>query len=108
MNVRRSAFIAAAMIALGLANPLARNVSAQGSIKGRVTAAENGRPLPGAHVLLVGSTSVATTGEDGSFTLKGVAAGTWQLQALSVGYQSQKKPVTVARGDSIKVDFALS
>jgi TonB-linked SusC/RagA family outer membrane protein len=108
MNVRRSAFIAAAMVALGLANPLVRTVSAQGSIKGRVTAAENGRPLPGAHVLLVGSTSVATTGEDGSFTLKGVAAGTWQLQALSVGYQSQKKPVTIARGDSIKVDFALS
>jgi TonB-linked SusC/RagA family outer membrane protein len=108
MNVRRSAFIAAAMVALGLANPLARGVGAQGTIKGRLTAADNSRPLVGAHVLLVGSTSVATTGEDGSYTLRGVAAGTWQLQALHVGYESQKKPVTVTRGDSIRVDFALT
>ena len=32
MNVRRSAFIAAAMAALGLANPLVRTVAAQGTI----------------------------------------------------------------------------
>jgi TonB-linked SusC/RagA family outer membrane protein len=59
-------------------------------------------------VLLVGSTSVATTGDDGSFTLRGVAAGTWQLQALHVGYESQKKPVTVTSGDSARVEFALT
>ena len=91
MSVRRSAFIAAAMAALGLANPVVRSAAAQGSIKGRVTAVESGRPLAGAHVLLVGSTSVATTAEDGSFTLKEVAAGNWQLQALHVGYGSLKK-----------------
>ena len=98
MNVRRPAFIAAALVALGIASPVLR-AAAQATISGRVTAVEGGRPLAGAHVLLVGSTSVATTGEDGSFTLKGIAIGTWQLQALHVGYESQKKPVTVARGE---------
>src|SRR5439155_11811560 len=39
---------------------------------------------------------------------KGIAAGTWQLQALHVGYESQKKPVSVTRGDSARVDFALA
>ncbi|HKW09097.1 MAG TPA: TonB-dependent receptor, partial [Gemmatimonadaceae bacterium] len=107
MNVRRPAFIAAALVALGVASPVVR-AAAQGTINGRVTAVESGRPLAGAHVLLVGSTSVATTGEDGSFTLKGIAIGTWQLQALHVGYESQKKPVTVARGETMKVDFALA
>jgi TonB-linked SusC/RagA family outer membrane protein len=108
MNVRISSFIAAAVAALGLLGPGARLAIAQGMITGRVTGAEGGRPLAGAHVLVVGSTSVATTGNDGSYTLKNVAAGTFQLQALHVGYESQKKPVTVTRGETAKVDFALA
>ncbi|HEY7235214.1 MAG TPA: SusC/RagA family TonB-linked outer membrane protein [Gemmatimonadaceae bacterium] len=108
MNVRRPAFISAALVVLGLASPGVRAASAQGIIRGRVTAVESGRPLADAHVLLVGSTSVATTGEDGSFVMKGIAVGTWQLQALHVGYEAQKKPVTVARADTIRVDFALA
>src|SRR5205823_11611873 len=107
MNARRSTFIATAALALALAAPV-QAVSAQGKITGRVTAAESGRPLAGAHVLLVGSTSVATAGDDGSFTVPSVAAGSWQLQALHVGYGSLKKPVTVANGETAKVDFALT
>ena len=105
MNVRRSTFIAAAF-AVSLASPSVRTASAQGTITGHLTAVD-GRPLPGAHVLLIGTTSVATTGDDGSYSLKSVAAGNWQLQALSVGYESQKKPVTVTKGETAKVDFTL-
>ena len=107
MNVRRSTFIAAALVAVAAFGPPVRTAAAQGTITGRVTAVENGRPLAGAHVLLVGSTSVATTGEDGSYSLKNVPVGNWQLQALSVGYESQKKPVSVVRGEPLKVDFTM-
>ncbi len=107
MYAFRSTFIAAVAVSLALAAP-ARSVSAQGKITGHVTAADDGRPLAGARVLVVGSTSVATTGDDGSFTLSSVAAGNWQLQALHVGYQSLKKPVIVAKGEAVNVDFALT
>ena len=107
MYAFRSTFIAAVAVSLALAAS-ARSVSAQGKITGHVTAADDGRPLAGARVLVVGSTSVATTGDDGSFTLSSVAAGNWQLQALHVGYQSLKKPVTVAKGEAVNVDFTLT
>jgi len=108
MNVRRLPFIAAALVVAALASPVALAVHAQSTITGRVTAAESGRPLAGAHVLLVGTTSVATTSDSGTFTLRNVAAGSAQLQALHVGYESQKKPVTVAKGETARVDFALA
>ena len=108
MNARRSSFIAAALTAIGLLGPGVLIATAQGTITGHVTALEGGRPLAGAHVLLVGSTQVATTGDDGSYTLKNAAVGSFQLQALHVGYAAQKKPVTVIQGQSTTVDFALS
>ena len=107
MYAFRSTFIAAVAVSLALAAP-PRLVSAQGKITGHVTAADDGRPLAGARVLVVGSTLVATTGDDGSFTLSSIAAGNWQLQALHVGYQSLKKPVIVAKGEAVNVDFALT
>ena len=108
MNVRRSPFITATLLAVILGSPSLYSASAQGTIKGRITAVESGRPLAGAHVVLLGSTTVATTGDDGSFTMKAVAPGAWQVQALHVGYEAQKKSVTVPKGDSVRVDFALA
>jgi len=109
MSVRRRwTFIAVAGAALGLAAPAVRVVAAQGTVTGRVVAEGTGQPLVGAHVLLVGSTSVATTGDDGKYTLRSVAAGSAQIQALHVGYGSQKKPVTVATDATATVDFALT
>src|SRR5689334_797148 len=107
MNVRQSTFIAAATAAIAFASPFANLAFAQETITGRVISVEGGRPLGGAHVLLVGSTTVATTAEDGSYTFRNVAVGTWQIQALHVGYESQKKPVTVTKGETVKIDFAL-
>src|SRR3954470_2855107 len=107
MNVRQSTFIAAATVCVALASPIRQAVLAQGTITGRVTAAEGGRPLGGAHVLLVGTTSVATAADDGSFTLKNVATGTAHLQALHVGYESQRQTVTVEKGQTARMDFAL-
>ena len=107
MNVRQSTFIAAATAAIAFASPFANLAFAQETITGRVISVEGGRPLGGAHVLLVGSTTVATTADDGSYTFRNVAVGTWQIQALHVGYESQKKPVTVTKGETVKIDFAL-
>src|SRR5205085_11252189 len=102
MYAFRSTFIAAVAVSLALAAP-PRSLSAQGKITGHVTAADDGRPLAGARVLVGGSTSVATTGADRRLTPSNVAASHWQLQALDAGYESLKKPVTGATGHAFNV-----
>src|SRR5262249_55005896 len=42
------------------------------------------------------------------FTLRNVPAGTVQLQALRVGYRSEKQPVTITAGQTTNVTFALT
>jgi len=86
----------------------ARNASAQATITGRVTAQGTNAPLAEARVLVIGSTVSATTGDSGKFVVRGIAPGEVQLQVLRVGYQSQKKTVTIAAGGSATVDFTMS
>jgi TonB-linked SusC/RagA family outer membrane protein len=82
-------------------------LSAQGTITGRVTS-QSGQPLAEARVLAIGTSQSATTGEDGKFTLRNAPAGTVQLQVLRVGFQSQKKNVTVTAGATATADFVLA
>jgi hypothetical protein len=108
MNVRRSAFIAAAMVALGLANPLARSISAQGTITGHVIGADTKHPLPESRVLVIGTSSFASTDNEGKFTVRNVRAGQYDVQVLRVGYLPQKKQIEVAAGETRTLDFELA
>ncbi|MGH7616887.1 MAG: SusC/RagA family TonB-linked outer membrane protein [Gemmatimonadaceae bacterium] len=94
--------------ALMLLTGAARQVSAQATVTGRVTAQGTNQPLAEARVLVIGSTLSATTGDDGKFSVKNVAPGTVQLQVLRVGFQSQKRSVTVAPGVTTTADFTMS
>src|SRR5690348_7662816 len=78
--------------------PAGRGLHAQATISGRVTATVGNAPLADARVVIIGSTASAITGEDGRYTIRNAPTGTVQLQALRVGYQSQKKSITVAAG----------
>lgn len=95
---------AAALVLLAAAGPLA----AQGTVTGRVTAAGTGQPLADARILVIGTSLASVTADDGRFTLRNAPAGTLQLQVLRVGYQSQKRTVTVTNGQSSSADFVLS
>jgi TonB-linked SusC/RagA family outer membrane protein len=107
MDFGRKSFaaISAATVLLATAGRL----SAQGgTITGRVTSQATGQPLAEARVLGIQTTLAATTGEDGRFTLRNAPAGPVQLQVLRVGFQSQKKTITVRAGQSDTADFALA
>jgi TonB-linked SusC/RagA family outer membrane protein len=82
-------------------------VGAQGTVTGRVTAEETSGPLADARVLVLGTTATAISGQDGKYTLRGVRAGTVEIQVLRVGYQPLKKTVTVTTGGTASLDFAL-
>ena len=101
MRFGRWRLSAAIGAALTLLTGATRHAGAQASsITGRVTAQGTGQPLAEARVLVIGSTLSATTGDDGKFTVRNVAAGNVQLQVLRVGFQSQKKTVSVSPGAS--------
>ncbi len=108
MTLGRWRFLAAAGAALMLFAPVGRVLHAQGTVTGRVTAEGTGQPLAGARVLAIGSSSEATTGDDGKYTLHNVRAGAVQIQALHVGYKAVKATVNVTNGGSATTDFTMS
>ena len=48
------------------------------------------------------------TGGDGRYTMRDVPAGVVEVRVLRVGYQEQKKSVTVTSGASATLDFTLT
>jgi hypothetical protein len=51
---------------------------AQRQVNGKVTSADDGSPLPGVNVVVVGSQQGSITDIDGNYTIS-VAEGTWTL-----------------------------
>jgi hypothetical protein len=78
-----------------------------GSVRGQVTDAKTRQPVPGASVVLVGTRSRATTGENGAYRLADVAVGTYMLTASRIGYAKRSQSVTVGAGQEVVVDLAL-
>ncbi|HEY7194172.1 MAG TPA: TonB-dependent receptor [Gemmatimonadales bacterium] len=81
-----------------------------GRIRGVVRDAHN-IPLAGAVVRAVGPGPVrrATTGDDGSYSIADVAAGTYTVSASLPGVRTQQKTgIQVAAGAEVQVDFVLT
>jgi len=108
-SFRRSSVVArlrAALVTVALSAP-ALAAAQSGTITGRVVAASNGQPLAESRVFVVGTQAVATTNADGRYTLR-TAPGTFEVRVIRVGFQEQKKPVTVAANGSAVVDFSMA
>jgi TonB-linked SusC/RagA family outer membrane protein len=72
-----------------------------------VTATGTNEPLGDARVAVVGSSATALTSADGHYTLRNVQAGAVEIRVIRVGYQEQKKPLTVTRGQAATLDFTM-
>ncbi|MEO7239590.1 MAG: SusC/RagA family TonB-linked outer membrane protein [Gemmatimonadales bacterium] len=77
-----------------------------GSIRGHVTDAASNQPLQGA-VVRVGGRGTQTRA-DGGYLLAGVPAGTDSLRVTMIGYAPDTRSVTVAEGEILDVDVALT
>ena len=75
------------------------------TISGQLT--NNGAPLEGASVALLGTPHGTVTGERGRYEIKGIAEGEYRLQASYVGYRTVTQPVRLAAGESKAVDINL-
>jgi TonB-dependent starch-binding outer membrane protein SusC len=77
-----------------------------GTIRGRVTDAGTQQPISGVNVTF--GTRGALSHADGIYVIAGVPASTDSVRARMIGYAPAAQLVTVAGGDTVSVDFALT
>ncbi len=97
---------AAAALALALAPPAHAQQTA-GTITGQVTA-RSGAALSEVQVVIVGTQQGALTATNGRFLIQNVAAGTYQLQVIRIGYATQTQQVTVEADQVAVANFVLA
>jgi TonB-linked SusC/RagA family outer membrane protein len=102
--VHRRVFIILSTFAL--AAPAAAQT---GQIAGIVSDSVTGQPVGNADVLVVGTAHRARTGDDGRYTIAGVAPGSYVVEVRRVGYQPRRRvAVEVAADATATVDIRLS
>lgn len=77
-------------------------------LAGTVTDAASAQPLPGANVLVVGTAFGASAALDGTYAIDGLAPGTYTVRFSLLGYASERRSITLAAGDDLRLDLALT
>ncbi|WP_310397964.1 SusC/RagA family TonB-linked outer membrane protein [Hymenobacter sp.] len=78
-----------------------------GSVSGRITDEKN-EGIPGATVLIDGTTLGSSSNSDGTYSIQSVPAGPQILVVSFVGFNSVRLPVTVVSGQNAEVSTTLS
>ena len=76
------------------------------TVSGSVTD-ENGNPLPGANVVVSGTSKGSAADASGVYSISGVSKGTHTLTASYIGYEDQSTSASVSN-DGATVNFALT
>lgn len=99
-------YCAALVLLLGMTSALAL---ANGRIVGKATDDDNNAPLGGVSIKIkVGSKVLgAFTGKDGTYEIRNVPAGAYDVTAAYIGFKAQTKKVTVTDEGEAKVDFKM-
>lgn len=104
LNSTLSRFLVSALLTFAIAVPAALGQS--GEIRGTVADTE-GEIIPGANVIVEGSTQGATTNAEGEYQLS-LDPGTYAIRVTFVGYAPQvEEDVEVVAGETTRLDFTL-
>lgn len=79
---------------------------AQATIKGTVTDKTTRESLPGANILVTGTLAGAVSDMNGSYTLH-VPEGSQVIQVKFVGYQTTTRVISLSKGETLVVNWAL-
>ncbi len=82
--------------------------TAPARLEGTVTDATTSDPIPGAQVAIDALGLATTTGPDGTYAFPSVTPGTYTVEARFTGYQTGSAEVTLADGETVTQDFALT
>jgi len=77
------------------------------TIVGTVRDAQTGEPLPGANVVLAGTSLGASSDIFGKYAIRNVPPGVYTLRATYVGYTPASSPLQVTEPGNMQRDFAL-
>jgi TonB-dependent receptor len=103
--VRRMGFISLLVLTTA-GNLLAQ--SSSGAIEGRVFTSATSQSIQGAIVRVLGADFRADTARDGTFTVRNVPPGTYELEASYFGLTPVRASVTVVSGETAVVAIDLS
>ena len=78
-----------------------------GSIKGIVTDQGSGDPLPGANVILDGTSLGAAASFEGDYVIRQVPPGDYNMIVKYIGYKEKQIPITVKSGVTLEIDVEL-
>ena len=95
---------------LALAVALIGTAAAQnltGALNGRVSSSSTGQSLQGAIVRVVGTELRADTARDGSFDLRAVPAGRYEVEVSYFGLDTKRASVEIVAGRSAALNFLL-
>ena len=101
----RFAAVLASVAVLALAAPA--RAQETGTVAGRVALADDGTPVHGAAVVVVGAGAVRLTDEQGEFTFDDMPAGSYEVVAQREHLTAGRQAVSVVAGQTLAVDFAL-
>ncbi len=82
-------------------------VAATSNIVGYVKDAQTGDALPGANVLLVGTSLGASTDINGKYTVQNVPPGSYTIRATYIGYKPLEVTIRVKENVNLEQDFKL-
>ncbi len=63
--------------------------------------------MPGVNVIVLGTTTGASTNANGEYEITGLPTGVQEIEARFVGYTAVTKEVTVEAGATIELNFEL-
>jgi iron complex outermembrane receptor protein len=97
------------LAALFLFHQTAHSQAQRGAIIGTVKDKGSNETLPGANLVLEGTTLGAASDLEGRYVIRNVPAGTYSLRATVIGYlPSVVSGVKVAAHDTVRLNFSLS
>ncbi|MGH7585249.1 MAG: TonB-dependent receptor [Gemmatimonadales bacterium] len=104
--MRRSAPVPPLLVVLFFLAIPQQLLAQAGGLRGRVVDA-SGNPLAGAAILVEGTSLRTTSSERGTYELRGLPAGSWQVRIRLIGYYQSWSRVDVAPGAIVDRDWTL-
>jgi hypothetical protein len=96
------------LIVTALLLPVLAVAGTTGKIKGKVADRETGEALPGANVLITGTTIGAASNVEGEFVLLNIPPGVYEVKAQYIGYREVAiSNIRVSADLTTEVDFNL-
>ena len=86
---------------VSMAGPAASSSSFSFSIKGVILDATTGEALPGANVMIMGTSLGAASNLDGKYIIKSVPPGSYTLRVKYIGYKDFEQEINLARGKTL-------